>query len=186
MLISIIVAVSENGVIGKDNQLIWRLPDDLKRFKKLTIGHPIIMGRKTFDSIGKPLPGRTSIVITRNPEFKTDGIIVSHSLEEALDEARKLQTEEAFIIGGGQLYDQALPITNRLYITEVLTEISGDTFFKIQDPMKWIETERSVHEADDRHQFAFNFVDYTRIQDGDLNKFKLKTLNNIEQHASSN
>lgn len=162
MLISIIVAVAENGVIGKDNQLLWRLPDDLKRFKKLTTGHPIIMGRKTFDSIGKPLPGRTSIVITRNPDYKMDGILVSHSLEEALDEARKLDNNEAFVIGGGELYTQALPIADRLYITEVLTKIPGDTFFENKYPQEWIETERTVHEADDRHQFAFNFVDFTR------------------------
>jgi len=162
MLISIIVAVSRNGVIGKDNQLIWRLPDDLKRFKNLTMGHPIIMGRKTFDSIGKPLPGRTSIVITRNPEFTLDGIIVAHSLEKALEEAKKTGTDEAFIIGGGQLYQQALDITNRLYITEVQTVISGDTFFKIEKPDSWLETERTVHQADDRHIFAFNFVNYTR------------------------
>ena len=165
MLISIIVAVSQNGAIGKDNQLIWRLPDDLKRFKNLTMGHPIIMGRKTFDSIGKPLPGRTSIVISRNPEFAMDGIIVAHSLEKALEEAVKTGSETAFIIGGGELYKQALPLVDQLHITEVETVISGDTFFKIENPENWLETERTVHQADARHQFAFNFVDYERKQD---------------------
>jgi len=165
MLISIIVAVSKNGVIGKDNQLIWRLPDDLKRFKKLTIGHPIIMGRKTFDSIGKPLPGRTSIVVTRNADFQMDGIIVVHSLDEALQESKKLDVHDAFIIGGGELYRQAQSIANKLYITEVETVMDGDTYFKIQEPDQWVESERIAHEADEKHPFAFNFVDYIRKQD---------------------
>ncbi|REA57916.1 dihydrofolate reductase [Dyadobacter luteus] len=165
MLISIIVAVSENGVIGKDNQLIWRLPNDLKRFKALTLGHPMIMGRKTFESIGKPLPGRTSIVITRNQDFKADGILVVHSLEEALTEARKIEQQEVFIIGGGELYKQALPITDKLYITEVETVTNGDTFFEISNPEQWEEIERTVHQADDRHIFSFNFVNYSKKRD---------------------
>jgi dihydrofolate reductase len=165
MRISIIVAVSENGVIGKDNQLLWRLPDDLKRFKKLTLGHPIIMGRKTFDSIGKPLPGRTSIVVTRDQNFHREGIVVVHSVEEALQEAAKLETEETFIIGGGELYKLTLAQADRLYITEVNTTISGDTYFYITDRQDWMETERTVHEADDKHEFPFNFVNYVRKRD---------------------
>ena len=165
MLISLIVAVSENGVIGKNNELLWKLPDDLKRFKKLTIGHPIIMGRKTFDSIGKPLPGRTSIVITRNSDFKMDGIIVSHSFEEALKQAEILESNEVFIIGGGEIYKQALPVADRLYVTEVETIIAGDAFFEIENPEQWIESERTAHPADDRHNLAFNFVDYIKKQD---------------------
>lgn len=165
MLISIIVAVSENGVIGKDNQLIWRLPNDLKRFKALTLGHPMIMGRKTFESIGKPLPGRTSIVITRNQDFKADGILVVHSLEEALTEARKIEQQEVFIIGGGELYKQALPTADKLYITEVETVTNGDTFFEISNPEQWEEIERTVHQADDRHIFSFNFVNYSKKRD---------------------
>ena len=165
MLISIVVAVSENGVIGKDNQLLWRLPDDLKRFKKLTLGHPIIMGRKTFDSIGKPLSGRTSIVITRNRNFSMEDVIVVHNIEEAIEEAAKLETEETFIIGGGELYSSTLAIADRLYVTEVNTIISGDTYFNITDPEQWIETERTVHQADEKHKFEFNFVDYTKRRD---------------------
>ena len=165
MLISIIVAVSENGVIGKDNQLLWRLPDDLKRFKKLTLGHPIIMGRKTFDSIGKPLPGRTSIVITRNRNFSMENVIVVHNIEEAIEEAAKLETEETFIIGGGELYSSTLAIADRLYVTEVNTIISGDTYFNITNPDQWIETERTVHQTDEKHKFEFNFVDYTKRRD---------------------
>lgn len=165
MLISIIVAVSENGVIGKDNQLIWRLPEDLKRFKALTLGHPIIMGRKTFESIGKPLPGRTSIVITRNTDFKVDGALVVHSLDEALKEAKKIEEQELFVIGGGELYKQALPMADKLYITEVNTITDGDTFFNISSPEQWEETERTAHQADDRHKFSFNFVNYNKRPD---------------------
>lgn len=165
MIISIIVAVSQNGVIGKDNQLLWRLPDDLKRFKQLTMGHPIIMGRKTFDSIGKPLPGRTSIVITRNTDFKQEGIIVVHSLEEALTEAAKTGSDETFVIGGGELYRLTQPIADKLYITEVETVIEGDTFFELGSLNDWIETERTIHQADDRHSFRFNFVNYIKEQD---------------------
>jgi dihydrofolate reductase len=164
MLISIIVAVSKNGAIGKDNQLLWRLPDDLKRFKKLTLGHPIIMGRKTFDSIGKPLPGRTSIVVTRNTDFRHEGVIVVHNISDALEEASKLNAEEAFVIGGGELYKLTLTIADRLYITEVETTIEGDTFFHLDNPEQWMETERTVHQADEKHFFEFQFVDYIKKQ----------------------
>jgi dihydrofolate reductase len=162
MLISIIVAVSENGVIGKDNQLLWRLPDDLKRFKQLTLGHPMIMGRKTFDSIGKPLPGRTSIVITRNPDFFIEGVIRVNSLEEAIFKARETGTDEAFVIGGGEIYKQALPLSDRLYVTEVKTDMDGDTYFEITDKDMWMETERIAHEADERHKLRFDFVNYSK------------------------
>ena len=165
MNVSIIVAVSDNGVIGKDNQLLWRLPDDLKRFKQLTLGHPMIMGRKTFESIGKPLPGRTSIVVTRNPDFSHDGVITAHSLESAIEAARQIETDEIFIIGGGELYRQAEAIADRLYITEVHTEMEGDTYFQIAEPALWQETERSVHEHDERHSLKFDFVNYSRKAD---------------------
>lgn len=162
MLLSIIVAVSENGVIGLNNQLIWRLPDDLKRFKKLTLGHPMIMGRKTFESIGKPLPGRQSIIITRDKNFSFEGTIVVHSLEDAVEEAKKTGTDEAFVIGGGDIYQQVQEISDKLYITEVHTETKGDTFFKIENPDLWQETERTPHSPDDKHQFSFEFVDLIR------------------------
>nr|AIA14814.1 Dihydrofolate reductase [uncultured bacterium] len=162
MQISIIVAVSENGVIGKDNQLLWRLPDDLKRFKQLTLNHPMIMGRKTFDSIGKPLPGRTSIVITRDPNFAFEGVVVVHSLEKALATARDLNVDEAFVIGGGEIYKQVQTLADKLYVTEVKTMIDGDTFFEIENPDAWTETERIVHEADERHKLKFEFVNYIK------------------------
>ena len=162
MLISIIVAVAKNGVIGKDNQLLWRLPDDLKRFKQLTLGHPMIMGRKTFESIGKPLPGRTSIIITNQKDFSVEGILVAHSLDEALNIARGLEEKEAFIIGGGEIYKQALPLTDHLYVTEVDLVIDGDTFFEIANPAAWKETERIIHEPDERHALKFEFVNYIK------------------------
>jgi dihydrofolate reductase len=162
MQISIIVAVSTNGVIGKDNQLIWRLPDDLKRFKSLSLGHPIIMGRKTYESIGKPLPGRTSIVITRNPEFFSEGIVVATSLGDAMEKARLTGTPETFIIGGGNIYEQALPVSHKIYLTEVHTEIEGDTFFHLDNPTDWQENVRVHHPADDRHAVSFDFVDLSR------------------------
>ena len=162
MLLSIIVAVSENGVIGLDNQLIWRLPDDLKRFKKLTLGHPMIMGRKTFESIGKPLPGRQSIIITRDKDFSFEGTIVTHSLQEAIEEAEKIETAEAFIIGGGEIYRQVQANCDKIYITEVHTRVEGDTFFQIENPGLWHETERAHHEADEKHLFSFDFVDLSR------------------------
>lgn len=163
MTISIIVAVSQNGVIGKDNQLIWRLPDDLKRFKNLTLGHPIIMGRKTFDSIGKALPGRTSIVITRNPDFSAENVIVVHNLVDAIKKAQETGTDEAFVIGGGNIYKQALAVSEKLYLTKVHAEIEGDTYFEVPDIQNWQEVERIPHESDERHQFSFEFIDLTRI-----------------------
>ena len=162
MLLSIIVAVSENGVIGLDNQLIWRLPDDLKRFKKLTLGHPMIMGRKTFESIGKPLPGRQSIIITRDTNFSFEGTIVVHSLEDAIEAAKKIETDEAFIIGGGDIYRQVQANCDKLYITEVHTETEGDKFFKMENSDLWEEVERENHPSDEKHEFSFDFVDYIR------------------------
>ena len=145
MTISIIVAASQNGVIGRDNQLLWRLPDDLKRFKQLTLGHPMIMGRKTFESIGKPLPGRTSIIVTRSPEYQVEGTLVVHSLEEALAVAGKLDTEEAFIIGGGEIYRQALEnnSVDQIYLTLVHADSEGDTFFEFPDEAKWQQNDTS-------------------------------------------
>ena len=163
MLISIIVAVSENGAIGKDNELIWRLPDDLKRFKSITLGHPMIMGRKTYDSIGRPLPGRTSIVISRNLSLSIEGVLLVHDLEEAIEKARLTGTDEVFIIGGGNVYQQALPIADKIYLTEVHTVVEGDTFFKITKKDDWKETLRTQHAEDERHFFPFDFVELVKI-----------------------
>lgn len=129
--ISLIVAIGDNLVIGKQNELLWHIPDDLKRFKQLTLGHPVVMGRKTFDSIidflGKPLPGRQNIVITRDTSWSYEGVTVAHSLEEAIEAAQ--ETDEVFIIGGEQIYRQALPLAERLYLTRIDDAKEGDAFF---------------------------------------------------------
>ncbi len=135
--VSIVVAIGRdkqhNRVIGKDNNLVWRIPDDLKRFKKITLGHPVIMGRRTFDSIvsvlGKPLPGRTNIVVTRDTTYSYPGAEVVHSLEDAVALASKLDSEEIFIGGGTEIYKQALPLVNRLYLTLIDDERDGDSYF---------------------------------------------------------
>ncbi|MEK7461861.1 MAG: dihydrofolate reductase [Patescibacteria group bacterium] len=127
--ISIIVAHSRNMVIGKANALLWRLPDDLKRFKKLTTGHPIIMGRKTYQSINRPLPDRTNIIITRDTNLKIPGCIIVHSAAEAIKKAKEFDQEEIFIIGGAEIYKETLPVTDRLYVTLVNIDADGDVFF---------------------------------------------------------
>jgi dihydrofolate reductase len=131
--ISIIVSIGRDPegrhLIGRANGLLWPISDDLKRFRSLTMGHPIIMGRKTFDSIGRPLPGRTSIVVTRDAAWTHEGVITAHSLDEALAKAKEVDQTEIFVIGGGEIYRQALPHTNKLYLTRVDAEEAGDTFF---------------------------------------------------------
>lgn len=127
--ISIIVAHSRNMAIGKKNALLWHLPNDLSRFKKLTMGHPMVMGRKTYESIGKPLPGRTSIVITRDGNLKIEGAIVVTSATDALERAREIEKEEIFVIGGGEIYKEILPMVDRLYVTVLDKDVDGDTFF---------------------------------------------------------
>ncbi|GAB4092359.1 dihydrofolate reductase [Flaviaesturariibacter terrae] len=129
MTLSLLVAADEGNVIGKNNELPWRLPDDLKYFKNLTWGMPILMGRKTFESIGKPLPGRHSIVITRNPEWKHDGVETVHSLEAALEAAAKRSVNELFIIGGAEIFRSALPQADRVYLTRIYERYDGDAFF---------------------------------------------------------
>jgi dihydrofolate reductase len=138
MIISIIAAVSNNNVIGKDNKLPWHLPGDLKRFKELTTGHTIIMGRKTFESIGRPLPSRRNIVVTRNKDYKADGVEIIHSIKEALDLVKN--EDEVFIIGGEEIYKLALPMANKIYLTRINKEYDGDAFFPELGP-EWSGTE---------------------------------------------
>ena len=136
---SIIAALGKGRAIGKDNRLLWHIPEDLKRFKALTLGHPVIMGRKTFDSIvaqlGKPLPGRTNIIVTRDTAWAHEGAKVAHTIEEALMKAREIDHEEVFMIGGAQIYAQALPFADWLYLTLVESEAEGDTFFPAYEHM---------------------------------------------------
>lgn len=159
--ISIIVAISENHAIGKDNQLLWHLPADLKHFKDITTGHTIIMGRKTYDSIGKPLPNRRSIVITRNPKLKIDGVEVVTSLKEALDLCE--QDEEAFIIGGAEIYQQALPFTKYIHLTRVHQQYEADAFFPTLNPTAWKEINSVNYQADEKNNVAYTFSTLERI-----------------------
>ncbi|GMQ29920.1 dihydrofolate reductase [Algoriphagus confluentis] len=163
MKIILIAAVASNQVIGKDNQLIWKLSSDLKRFKNLTSGHYILMGRKTFESLGKPLPNRTHLIVTRNPEFHApEGHYSFPNLEEAVVFCNKLEVEKLFIIGGGEIYKQALSFCDTLEITEVHAYPEGDTFFPTIDPKDWEETERENFTADERNEFPYSFVTYEK------------------------
>ncbi len=162
---SIIVATAENGVIGKDNQLLWRLSADLKQFRILTTGHSIIMGRKTFESIGKPLPNRTNIVISRQKDFDfPEGILQTNSLEKAIEMARNAAgSEEIFIIGGGNVYKQALDITDKIYLTEVKANFEGDAFFSKLNENEWKETSRISYAKDEKNEYDFDFVELVKI-----------------------
>lgn len=157
MTVSLIVAVSRNGVIGNEGKLPWRLPADLKRFKQLTMGHPILMGRKTFESIGKPLPGRTNIVITRQKDFQACGATVAHSLEEALQMCEN--EAEVFVIGGAEIYKQALPLADHIYLTRIGQDFQGDTYLFNIDPTVWKETSRDDFLTD---SLPYSFIAYDR------------------------
>ncbi|MDD5296004.1 MAG: dihydrofolate reductase [Rhodocyclaceae bacterium] len=160
--LSLIAALARNGVIGRDNTLPWRLPDDLKRFKALTLGHPILMGRKTWESLGRPLPGRENVVVTRNPAYQATGCRIVHSLPEAIGACA--HWDEVFVIGGGELYAQALPFAHTLYLTEVQAEVEGDARFPDFDRARFLETERLHHAQDETHALAFDFVTYQAIK----------------------
>ena len=158
-MLSIIVAVAENNVIGHNNGLIWHISEDLKYFKRITSGHTVIMGRKTFESIGKPLPNRTNIVISRNAEFKPNGVMVVSSLNEAI--AKISSDEESFIIGGGSIYREAMGLADKLYLTKVYHSYDGDTHFpEIGD--EWIEISREDFERGEKFEYPFSFIVYER------------------------
>jgi dihydrofolate reductase len=163
--ITLIVAKAKNNVIGKDNQLIWKLSADLKRFKSITSGHFILMGRKTYESLGKPLPNRKHIIITRNPDSQApEGHYAFSSVEEAVIFCNKIGVEQLFIIGGGQIYEATINRCDRLEITEVEAEPEGDTYFPEIDPKIWKETEREHFPADEKNEFPFAFVTYQKIK----------------------
>lgn len=161
MIVSCVVAVARNGVIGRDNAMPWRLPDDLAHFKALTLGKPVVMGRLTWESLGRPLPGRHNIVITRNPDYVAVGASVVGSLDAAFAAAGTVP--EAVVIGGGELYARALSRTDVIHLTEVDAEPRGDTRFPPLDPAQWRETWREAHPADARHAHAFVFRRLERI-----------------------
>lgn len=169
MITSLIVAVAENNVIGKDNDLIWRLPNDMKFFKETTLEHHIITGRKNYISIPKkfrPLPNRTNIVLTRQTDFKEDGCIIKHSLEDAVDYAKNNNESELFIIGGGQIYKEAIDkgLIDRMYITKVHHEFDGDTFFPEINNEVWNKVSEIENSIDEKHQYPYSFVVYDKIK----------------------
>lgn len=165
MEIAMIAAVAENGVIGKDNDLAWSLPDDMKYFMNTTKGHYIVLGRKNYDSLPpkfRPLPNRTNVVITRQSDLQLEGAHIVNTLEEAFEFCKKNNQEKIFVIGGGQIYKLALPYADTLYITEVHHSFDGDTYFPEFDKSDWEEVSREPHGMDERHLYPFDFVVYKR------------------------
>ena len=155
--------MGEKNEIGADNQLLWHLPKDLKHFKELTSGYPVIMGRKTYESIGKALPNRTNIVISRKKNWFEEGILIVGSIKEAVKFAKKID-ENVFIIGGGNVYEQTMEIADRLEVTLVKAELKADTFFPKIDPKIWKLSEEVFHEKDDKNQYDFSFQTYEKIK----------------------
>lgn len=161
-MVTIIAAIAANNALGKDNQLIWHLPADLKRFKKTTLNHAVIMGRKTYESLGKPLPNRTNILITRDKNYKVEGCLVVNSLNEALKVAAEVY-ENPFILGGAEIYKQAMPFTDKLDITFVHHQFEADVFFPEINKTIWKETSRENFEADENNKYDYSFVTFERI-----------------------
>ncbi len=155
--ISLIAAMAAHRVIGRDNRLPWHLPADLKRFKRLTMGHALIMGRKTFESIGRPLPGRSTIVVTRQAGYAPPGVQIAHSVREALALAALADEDEVFIAGGAEIFQETLPVADRLYLTLIEKELEGDTFFPDFDPSEWRLVEKERHEPDAEVPYAYTF-----------------------------
>lgn len=164
--ICLIAAAGENDVIGRDGDLPWHLPDDLKHFKRLTTGHPVIMGRRTFESFGRPLPDRLNIVITRRDDWSHQGVVTAASLDEAILQAGEQDAARIFIAGGEQIYRAALPIADVIHLTRVHATPQGDVHFPAIDPARWTLVDERHHPADDRHEHAMTFREYHRTADG--------------------
>jgi dihydrofolate reductase len=161
--ISLIVAMAKNRVIGANNKIPWHLPNELKLFKSLTMGHHIVMGRKTYESINRLLPGRTTVIVTRQRDYRVDGAIVAHSVPEALEACRA--DDEVFVIGGADLFRETLPIADRLYLTVVDAEPEGDTFMPELDLRAWRETSSQAFPPDEKHAHAYRFSVYDRVSE---------------------
>jgi dihydrofolate reductase len=159
-MISFVVAMDENRAIGKDNDLPWYLPNDLKHFKKTTMGKPIVMGRKTYESIGKPLPGRENIVVTRDQSYEAEGTTIVHSVDEVL----QINAEEICVIGGSEIFKQFLPVADRLYITEIHHTFEADTYFPELNDNEWNEVSRTVGIVDEKNKYPHEFVVYEKIK----------------------
>jgi len=167
MLISLIVAVSENNVIGRKNDLPWHLPADMKYFKDTTMGHCVVMGRKNFDSIPdkyRPLEGRTNIVVTRQKNFHAPGVITVHSISEAIEAAKLKNETECFIIGGGEIFAQAIKLCDRIYLTRIHHKIEGDVFFPKVSKEEWKEVSRKDVSADEKNKYPFSFLKYEKVK----------------------
>jgi len=166
MILSFIVAISENNAIGKDNQLPWHLPEDLKFFKRTTMGKPVVMGRKTYESLGKPLPGRLNIVVSGNKDLVLpEGVLLYSDLDAAIARLQQEPTEEGFIIGGGQIFAETMATADRMYITRVHTEIAdADAFFPDIDHTHWKMVWEEKHDADEKHKYAYTFQQFERIE----------------------
>jgi dihydrofolate reductase len=163
MKLSMIAALSTNNAIGLNNEIPWRLSTDLKRFKSLTMGHHLLMGRKTYESVGKPLPGRITVVITRQEDFAPEGVTVVHSLEEAIRVAALANEDEAFIAGGAEIYALSMHRADRMYLTRVHAEVKGDTFFPdFDDVSEWHLTDSEHFDADEKNEYPFSFLTYDR------------------------
>jgi dihydrofolate reductase len=165
-MLSLLVAVSDTGVIGRDGGLPWRLSADLRRFRRLTTGHAIIMGRKTYESIGRPLPERTNIVVTRQSDFAANGVIVAGDIDAAIQSAQQIHGagDEVFIGGGAEIYRQTLDRADRLYLTRVHADVAGDTYLPPIDFSQWRLVEESRHAADEKNEFPHTFAVYDRIR----------------------
>jgi dihydrofolate reductase len=163
-MISMIVAMDENNAIGKDNELLWHLPDDFKHFKSVTMGKPIVMGRKTFESIGRPLPGRENIVVTRDKLFLSEGITIVNDIDAALSACDKY--DEVMVIGGASFYEQMLPLADTLYVTLVHESFEADAFFPEISMGEWQVVEQREHASDEKHVHSFSFITYERVSKG--------------------
>jgi dihydrofolate reductase len=162
MIISFVVAASENNAIGKDNQLLWHLPNDMRFFKNVTWGSVVIMGRKSFESLGKALKGRINIVITRQKDWAAENAIVAYDLQDALKKAEPANCKEIYIIGGGEIYKQSMSIVDKIYLTRVHATIEGDTYFPELDKSKWELTSNEDFKKDEKHQYDYSFQLYTK------------------------
>jgi dihydrofolate reductase len=162
LFISLVVAAAKNNAIGKDNKLLWHLPNDLKFFKNVTWGLPVVMGRKSFDSLGKPLAGRKNIIITRQNDWHVEGTIRVKSLEEAIDVVKGMDVKEMMVLGGGEIYSQIFGKAKRIYMTRVDAELEADTYFPVIDPKEWKLVSEKDHPVDEKHKYAYSFQVWER------------------------
>jgi dihydrofolate reductase len=168
MKITLIAALSTNNVIGRDNQVPWRQSADMKRYKALTMGHYLLTGRKTYESVGKPLPGRTTVVITRDPDYRAEGVLVAHSLDEAVRLAEAAGEDEAFINGGAEIYRQSLHRADRMQLTRIHAEIDGDTWFpEFDDVAEWRLVDSEHFDADEKNEYPYTFLLYERAAEAE-------------------